>query len=151
MFTRAGLRWPNSFTRPEINSLNKLCQSEGRRIGLTYSERAVRAGRVITAAQQRARAHPSVQRISGLGITGEAIDAITPPVQGERLWYERQTQGHIVGAIVGVTGAVAFLSSKAGPKDYVARVFAGITFTLAGMLVGGVVRRSMVRGATTPA
>lgn len=87
-----------------------------------------------------------------LGATGEAIDAATPPEKSERLWYERQAQGHIAGAVVGAVGVAAWLMSrKARRVPAETRVLIGAAVPIALMFAGGYARTMMPRGAMTPA
>lgn len=88
----------------------------------------------------------------GLGATGEAIDAANPPEKGEKLWYERQTQGYIAGAVVGAVGVAAWLLSRSARRaPQSTRALVGAAVPLAAMFAGGYVRTKMVRGSFTPA
>lgn len=93
------------------------------------------------------RPYAGTRRLHGLGQTGEEIDAMTPPQEGERLFYRRQAEGDAFGALAGLALGVAYLTSKMGKRatPYM-RAVTGAGLPVAGLFVGRAIRQRMARG-----
>ncbi len=86
--------------------------------------------------------------VRGIGqMTGEEIDAAEAPQPGERLYYKRQAEGDLWGAILGAGASVAYLTSQGAKRaDAMTRAFTAAAMPVAALFAGRFIRQSMPRG-----